>query len=184
MNMVEGRIVEQCAPTLAGIKCGSLFRTASDINEFASEVDQLNRELNPLGVMITTFRPSGCGTLVYVYRKDLLTRIRQDGRSVRLLEDLGYDTSGTSQLVECLRRNVEAIGCVPHEIGVFLGYPYEDVKGFMENKGRCPKCMGCWKVYGSVEKANDLFDNFRRCRDEYRNMYRTGSSLKELTVAQ
>ena len=181
--MVEGRIVEQCAPTLAGIKCGSLFRTNCDICQLASEVDLLNRALNPLGVIITTFRPSGCGTLVYVYRKDLLSRIRDsDERSLRLLSALGYDTTCTFRMVECLRRNVEALGCVPHEIGLFLGYPYEDVRGFMINKGRCPKCMGCWKVYGSVEMALELFERYRRCRERYTCMYESGISIVQLTV--
>ena len=181
--MVEGRIVEQCAPTLAGVKCGSLFRTTSDNAGFASEIDNLNRQLNPFGVMIATFRPSGCGTLVYVYRKDLLSRIRESSeRSLKLLEGLGYDTGSTESLVHDLKRNVEAIGCVPHEIGIFLGYPYADVIGFMINKGRCPKCMGCWKVYGSVKRAETLFDKFRRCRAEYTERYNSGLSLRQLIV--
>lgn len=180
--MVEERIVEQCAPTLAGIKCGSLFRTRSDIDAIASEVGNLNRRLNPLGVMVTTFRPSGCGTLVYVYRKDLLSRIHEsDTRSPELLADLGYDLTDTESLVRCLGRRIEERRCVPHEIGLFLGYPYDDVLGFMLNEGRCPKCMGCWKVYGSVKMANRLFSSFRRCRAEYSRKYHSGFSLTELT---
>ena len=182
--MVEGRIVEQCAPTLAGIKCGSLFRTTSDSAGFASEIENLNRQLNPFGVMIATFRPSGCGTLVYVYRKDLLSRIKASNeRSLRLLDKLGYDTSSTEGLVRDLKKNVEAVGCIPHEIGVFLDYPYADVIGFMVNKGRCPKCMGCWKVYGSVKKAVEMFNDYRECRRKYKALYESGMSLKALTVA-
>ena len=182
--MVEERIVEQCAPTLAGIKCGSLFRTNSDITQLASEVDLLNRTLNPLGVIITAFRPSGCGTLVYVYRRDLLSRIHDsDERSLPLLSNLGYDISDEDALIECLRTKIEFMGCVPHEIGLFLGYPFDDVKGFMDNKGKCPKCMGCWKVYGSVERANGLFADFRSCRRKYTSMYESGISIEELTVA-
>ena len=182
--MVEERIVEQCAPTLAGIKCGSLFRTNSDITQLASEVDLLNRTLNPLGVIITAFRPSGCGSLVYVYRRDLLSRIHDsDERSLPLLKSLGYDVTDTDSVIESLRKKVESIGCVPHEIGLFLGYPYDDVKGFMENKGKCPKCMGCWKVYGSVEKAKELFADFRSCRRMYTDMYESGISIRELTVS-
>ena len=181
--MVEERIVEQCAPTLAGIKCGSLFRTNCDIDGFASEVELMNRSLNPLGVMIATFRPSGCGTLVYVYRKDLLSRIeRSDGRSLQLLSSLGYDIGSTDGLVNCLKRKVESGGCVPHEIGIFLDYPYEDVIGFMRNRGRSPKCMGCWKVYGSVEKATKLFQRYRKCRRVYTRLYQSGTPLSKLAV--
>ena len=181
--MVEERIVEQCAPTLAGIKCGSLFRINCDNDQLASEVDLMNRSLNSLGVIITTFIPSGCGTLVYVYRKDLLSRIKaSDKRSLPLLSSLGYDTDSTKDLVDCLRRKVEGMGCVPHEIGLFLDYPYDDVVGFMRNKGRCPKCMGCWKVYGSVKKATELFERFRRCRGVYTKLYQSGLSIRELAV--
>ena len=181
--MVEGRIVEQCAPTLAGIKCGSLFRTNCDIDGFASEVENLNSSLNPAGVMIATFRPSGCGTLVYVYRKDLLSRIRtSDKRSLSLLSSLGYDVDSTEELVDCLKEKVESIGCVPHEIGLFLGYPYDDVVGFMENKGRSPKCMGCWKVYGSVKRAEELFQRYRTCRGLYTKLYQSGTPLRELAL--
>ena len=182
--MVEERIVEQCAPTLAGIKCGSLFRINSDIEQLASEIELLNGSLNPLGVIIATFRPSGCGTLVFVYRRDLLSRIQgSDERSLPLLSELGYDVSCNDKLVACLRERVESIGCVPHEIGLFLGYPYDDVKGFMDNKGRYPKCMGCWKVYGSVERANELFADYRECRRTYTDMYESGISIRELTLA-
>lgn len=48
----------------------------------------------------------------------------------------------------------------PHEIGLFLGYPLEDVKGFIENKADSSKCSGCWKVYGNEQKALKLFEKY------------------------
>ena len=57
------------------------------------------------------------------------------------------------------------------------------MKGFIDNRGRCPKSMGCWKVYGSVEKARELFSDFRSCRRVYTEMYESGFSIEELTVA-
>ena len=46
----------------------------------------------------------------------------------------------------------------PHEIGVILGYPLEDVKGYMENGGQ--KCLlnGYWKVYNNPEEAKRKFE--------------------------
>lgn len=56
-------------------------------------------------------------------------------------------------IVRKLRRSED----FPHEIGLFLGYPLEDVAGFME-LGPCScKCTGCWKVYGNVEAAKKKF---------------------------
>ena len=44
----------------------------------------------------------------------------------------------------------------PHEIGLFLGYPFEDVMGFIENKGENYLCSGCWKVYSCEQDARVL----------------------------
>ena len=71
----------------------------------------------------------------------------------------------------------------PHEIGLFLSYPPEDVKGFIENKASNSKCVGTWKVYGNVDRAKALFAQFQRCTDIYCKLWQAGSSLEELAVA-
>ena len=52
----------------------------------------------------------------------------------------------------------------PHEIGIFLGYPLEDVDGFITHQGENCKLCGCWKVYGNVEQARRTFANYEKCR--------------------
>ena len=181
--MVEERIVDICAPTLAGIKCGGLFTITDTSKDLTNEIANVNSQLVPHGIMVTTLKVR-CGTLVYVYRDDLLQRIEDtDRRSMELLSGLGYCTSSTDGLVGSLRRKTEEQGCVPHEIGLFLGYPYDDVVGFMRYGGRNAKCSGCWKVYGSIEKAKMMFDVIWRCREAYRDMYRAGADICDLAVS-
>ena len=71
----------------------------------------------------------------------------------------------------------------PHEIGLFLGYPPEDVRGFIENGARGCKCVGCWKVYGDAETARETFAKYKKCTDVYRARYAEGRSVERLTVA-
>ena len=40
-------------------------------------------------------------------------------------------------------------GEFPHEVGLFLSYPPEDVKGFIAHRANDFKCAGLWKVYGN-----------------------------------
>lgn len=40
------------------------------------------------------------------------------------------------QLLERLSGRISASEDFPHEIGLFLGYPVDDVTGFIQNKGR------------------------------------------------
>ena len=70
----------------------------------------------------------------------------------------------------------------PHEIGLFLSYPPEDVRGFIENKACRFKCAGLWKVYGDEERAKELFRQYKRCTDRCCALWRAGSGLAQLAV--
>lgn len=64
--------------------------------------------------------------------------------------------------------------CFPHEIGIFLDYPLQDVKGFIENKGKNSKYNGLWKVYGDKDASMKLFEKYRKCISVYSELWRSG----------
>jgi hypothetical protein len=51
---------------------------------------------------------------------------------------------------------------------LFLGYPIDDVLGFVKYRGRHYKFCGFWKVYGNVEQAKDDFCRYELCREQVR----------------
>ena len=55
----------------------------------------------------------------------------------------------------------------PHEIGLLLGYPFEDVIGFIENEGRNYLYSGYWKVYKNKEEKCKLFNLYNQTRLKY-----------------
>lgn len=63
-----------------------------------------------------------------------------------------------------LTLRLESVEEFPHELGILLGYPPEDVEGFRRELGRNCKLNGYWKVYGNEKKAQARFDQFTRCR--------------------
>jgi hypothetical protein len=65
----------------------------------------------------------------------------------------------------------------PHEIGFFLGYPPDDVLGFIRQKGKNYKYRGLWKVYGDVNRAINLFQRYENCRKNCKN-YLNGWQLE------
>lgn len=102
----------------------------------------------------------------------------------RLLEERGYPVGGSSE--RCILRLMERLrggDRFPDEIGLFLGYPPEDVRGFIENKAAGCKCVGCWKVYGDAEAARAVFAKYKKCTDVYRARFAEGRSVERLTVA-
>ncbi len=66
---------------------------------------------------------------------------------------------------------------------MFLGYPLEDVVGFIENHGRNYTCCGCWKAYGDPEAARRRFDQYRRCTAVWKERFRRGAAITQLIAA-
>jgi len=86
--------------------------------------------------------------------------------------------------IENLQERLRSSSDFPHEIGLFLGYPLEDVRGFIENAGQNCKCTGCWKVYCNECETVKLFMKYKKCKDIYTKLFENrGRSVWELTVA-
>ena len=85
--------------------------------------------------------------------------------------------------MDCLAGRLSASDGFPHEIGVFLGYPLADVKGFIENRGANYLCSGLWKVYCDEQEAQRTFQRYRKCTDIYEKLWLAGHSIGRLTVS-
>ena len=182
--MSEDYLVRHCAPTLAGLKTGSLFACpVSYRKKLLNSVRQMNKQLVSKGVRILPLRFTDGKALIYVYRPGKLSTDLSDSKAAAILQQQGYCTGSCEkcivQLVRKLRREEE----FPHEIGLFLGYPPEDVCGFMENKACNCKCVGCWKVYGDEEAAKKKFAQYKKCTSVYCNQWANGTDIERLTVA-
>ena len=180
--MSEETVVRLCAPTLAGMKTASLFaQEYASRRQVQGEVRQLNRVLVPRGLRAMPLHYGRRRALIYLYRPG---RLRQDLRKEQaeaILRSRGYDPEKPEQCIRRLRLRLGAEGEFPHEIGLFLGYPPEDVAGFIGH-GTC-KCVGCWKVYGDEESAKKAFRQYKACTEVYCNRMRMGATLRELIVA-
>lgn len=179
--MSEEIIVKYCSPTLAGIKTGSLFSAA-----FASRKEQVetlrgwNALLRRKGLRVIPFWCKNGRTAVYIYR---VSRLNDDLKNTdirRILTARGYDCDRPERCVARLARRLKSGGEFPHEIGLFLGYPPEDVSGFI-NKDKC-KLSGVWKVYGDKRRAEKIFARYKKCTKIYSELFHKGKSVERLTI--
>ena len=181
--MLETLLVRCCAPTLAGIKTGCLFRCPCPAGEnLLPDICGWNRRLAGKGVCILPMDRSAGSVLVYVYRPALLDRDLACPAAAVLLRERGYAGDGTACLRQ-LRRHLAAGGAFPHEIGLFLGYPPEDVRGFLEHRTQGCRCVGWWRVYGDAAAALRLFARYDKCTALYAARHAAGVPLEKLTVA-
>lgn len=182
--MSEELLVMHCSPTLAGIKTGSLFSCSFVSNEEIMEsVRTLNRRLASKGLRVLPVRIAKGKALIYVYRPKKLMQDFTKKPVREILEELGYVCDNPGQCVIKLMNKLHNEPEFPHEIGLFLGYPAEDVRGFIDNKAACSKCLGCWKVYGDPHKAKKVFSKYRKCTRVYCEQWRKGKTIERLTVA-
>ena len=181
----EAVLVRQCAPTLAGMKPGSIFCfNHSPLEVSRQKVCQWNKQLAPFGltVQILLERPGSSSVIVFVYRHDRLEQMLSDDAYQSFLAKTGYAGTNLDGLLEQLAYRLRTQPEFPHEIGVFLGYPLRDVIGFIENHGRNFTCCGFWKSYGDPAEMQVCFACYRRCIQTYVAMFEQGIPLERLAV--
>lgn len=182
--VLEKGLVSHCAPTLASLKTGSLFNFFHETEESLKwQVEEWNRQLTPKGVCVTVLRRGQRGSLIYVFRPKQLKRDLSRPCVAAFLARYGYQDTAVEPALERLCRRLEQEEGFPHEIGLFLGYPLEDVEGFIVNGGKNSKCTGCWKVYCNEEEALRRFTQFKKCAQVYQRLWEQGKSVEQLTVA-
>lgn len=182
--MLEQLLIDHCAPTLAGLKTASLFRClGAGEQELGERIARLNEDMALKGVILTEVKRGKEGTLVYVYRRKALETELQRPETQQFLAGYGYIQFDVDTCLKRLQERLAASADFPHEIGVFLGYPLEDVKEFIHNKGRNAKCIGCWKVYCNECEARKTFAKYEKCKSVYQRLFSGGRELLKLTVA-
>ncbi|MCM1236025.1 MAG: DUF3793 family protein [Ruminococcus flavefaciens] len=68
----------------------------------------------------------------------------------------------------------------PHEMGLLLGYPAEDVDGFMRHKGKDFLCTGYWKVYEDRDRKLKTFEDFENAEEVLIQLLSCGISMGEI----
>lgn len=183
LRVRDRMLIRHCSPTLAGMKTGNMFTCSyNEPCEVKEYIRSLNRRLRNKGLRILPLRYSGQRVLIYVYRPDRLSHDLQNQLANNLLTERGYPCLTPERCILHLMSRLQDSEEFPHEIGLFLGYPPEDVYGFIENKPDSCKCTGVWKVYGDAEEAQRTFDKYKKCTDVYSRCWAEGKSLERLTV--
>jgi len=60
--------------------------------------------------------------------------------------------------------------CIPHEIGIFLGYPLKDVIGFMGHPSLKLTKINGWNVYGDSRLSDEKYIKFNNAKQQIKKM--------------
>lgn len=172
------RLAFHTAPTLLGIKCASLVGLPFEELDIEQNSEYFNSRAGQKGLKCKVLCSCKNRKQVLIYNESLMKQRFSDPKIRGLLTCYGYQSSfSVEQYLDRLSERIHESKVFPHEIGIFLGYPLEDVMGFIENRGENFKFCGAWKVYGSVEDAKRTFENYNKCRNFLCNKLNEGADI-------
>ena len=181
----EKIFVHHASATLKGYKSGSLFTyRPSDYEDFNVVLSSLDRTFSGKGVRICIIDKNKGAKQIFVYRPKMIESMLSESEFRSFLFGLGYPVDeGYEANISHLLKKMEENNNFPHELGLFLGYPFDDVMGFIANKGKDYAFCGFWKVYSQPESARERFDLLKKCREHCLECLRQGESVLQLIYA-
>ena len=101
-----------------------------------------------------------------------------------LLHEIGYTDTNLKQVLPVFRAHYQQYlrekKVFPHEMGLLLGYPPEDVKGFIRNQGKNYLYSGYWKVYDRPHEKIRLFKKYEHSREKLIQLLSYGMRIEEI----
>lgn len=140
--------------------------------------------LRPEGVRLVSLGTCGGARMLLVWRPRMVRDLLAAARNRAFLSASSLPSAEPDALMEAIASRLRAYyaGSVPfpHEIGLVLGYPLEDVEGFIADGGRGAVACGRWKVYGDPVRARERFERLGRAEHRVRRLYSEGVPVREL----
>ena len=172
---VSLQLALQCAPVIAGIKISNLLTIP------ANKLKELSAILKKTTLSFRVIYPGRERLVILVYREEELRKYLMSEEVEGFIYGLGYKTSDISEMfpifVRRYIRYMEIKKDFPHELGLFLGYPVEDVEGFIRHNGKNYLYSGYWKVYKDAEAKIKLFKNYEKVQTEIVRMLYEGIDI-------
>ena len=112
----------------------------------------------------------------------MLTQNLNNKEVKEFLKIFNYRCDFIDEYINCLKKRFKILKKTPHEIGIFLGYPLNDVKSFIIYKGKNFKISGCWKVYDNVDYCIKQFNKFKKYRYMFYYLYENNYNIESLVL--
>lgn len=179
MNLkdMEIQLALQCAPLIMRLKVSNLFSISHE------NVNKVIAMLKNTDISYYILLKTSKKTTLLLYREKELQEYLRNSNTRHALEDLGYSNIELEKILPIFRRRYQEymLGSknFPHEMGLLLGYPVEDVVGFIKHEGKNYLHTGYWKVYENVDEKVELFLQFEQAKERLVHLISNGGSILE-----
>ena len=178
VHSIPLQLALQCAPVISGIKISNLL-TIPD-----KSLRELSVVLKKTELSFRILYPGRERLVILIYREAKLREYLAREEVMAFIYKCGYETSDISKIfpvfVKRYVRYMELKQDFPHELGLFLGYPIEDVEGFIKENGKNYLYSGYWKVYKDTELKIRLFKDYERVQTEIVRLLYEGLDIMDI----
>ena len=174
------RVAAQCGPVLKGVKISNLIRV------HPGEGQEICRRLRGSGIVCVSLYQDREMEVLFLYRYVQLQQHLRQPAVWQFLRKYGYEVWEVASVLERLRSRYYQYAAwgreFPHELGVLLEYPVEDVEGFIRNRGENCLLSRYWKVYGNRQQAERTFRLYDAAREQALREIMNGLPLYQVAV--
>lgn len=178
LENIETQLALQCAPLITGLKVSNLLIISKGNEEVVKRI------LNRTGISYYRLIQTRTKTTFLLFRRNELEEFLADENVRNVLMKAGYKSLQIDKILRTFSLRYEAYmqgdKCFPHEMGLLLGYPVEDVVGFVENNGKNFLYSGYWKVYENQKAKVKLFDKFKVAEETLIHLLSNGLSMSDI----
>jgi len=172
-------IIHSSAPTFCNIKPGNMFFVKNEAF-LTDKFEAWKKSLSKYGIMAFSATISETSTAIIVLNICWVRKILAEVFVQAYLSEKGYHSSSPFDFVDELFIRMKKNEGFPHEVGVILGYPVEDVIEFENHEGHDCKYCGYWKTYSDVENAKICQCRYKTCRNMCDLLFEQGYSLSQI----
>lgn len=178
LKSIETQIALQCAPLISGLKVSNLLIISAEDEALVRVI------LRRSGISFFRLLRTGEKVTFLLFRKNPLEAYLKQQEVETMLAEAGYAELSLGNILSTFQKRythyMSAGGRFPHEMGLLLGYPAEDVKGFVENEGKNFLYSGYWKVYADVEEKRRLFQKFENAKETVIQLLSYGVGIQDI----
>ncbi|SKC80959.1 DUF3793 family protein [Maledivibacter halophilus] len=164
-------LVEILGPVLMGSKPAELLSFSKYEKDKFKKIQDIERHIGKCKrIEYKLFRYKNDSIKILFYNPRALDRSLKEYRNMKFLKSLGYPKE--YDLDEYIQFIVNKMvdGIIPHEIGVFLGYPLKDIIGFIGHPSlKLTKIRG-WRVYGDPRLSDKRLHEFLEAKSKIKRM--------------
>lgn len=178
LKNIEIQLALQCAPLITGLKISNLLNVAKESEKLVCAF--LKKAKISYCCLLKTEKKA----IFLLFNREKLDQYLAQKEVQDLLIEQGYSELDLGKILRTFRlryqEHMDGKREFPHEMGVILGYPIEDVKGFIQHHGKNFLHSGYWKVYGNEQETVQLFQKFEMAKETLIRMLSNGISMQQI----